>query len=87
MILESAVTFFFRIQKCTAVIIYRVGSFQQTAPYVAIVQQENTTELLLAMDAKDFSGGVFERSTLTVVGSLGTARWTRTSGTSAATAA
>ena len=87
MILESIVTFFFRIQKCTAVIIYRVGSFQQTAPYVAIVQQENTTELLLAMDAKDFSGGVFERSTLTVVGSLGTARWTRTSGTSAATAA
>ena len=87
MILESTVTFFFRIQKCTAVIIYRVGSFQQTAPYVAIVQQENTTELLLAMDAKDFSGGVFERSTLTVVGSLGTARRTRTSGTSAATAA
>ena len=87
MILESTVTFFFRIQKCTAVIIYRVGSFQQTAPYVAIVQQENTTELLLAMDAKDFSGGVSERSTLTVVGSLGTARWTRTSGTSAATAA
>ena len=87
MILEGTVTFFFRIQKCTAVIIYRVGSFQQIAPYVAIVQQENTTELLLAMDAKDFSGGVFERSTLTVVGSLGTARWTRTSGTSAATAA
>ena len=87
MILESTVTFFFRIQKCTAVIIYKVGSFRQTAPYVAIVQQENTTELLLAMAAKDFSEGVFERSTLTVVGSLGTARWTRTSGTSAATAA
>ena len=87
MILESIVAFFFRTQKFTAIIICKVGSFQQTAPYAAIVQQENTTELLLAMAAKDFSGGVFERSTLTVVGSLGTARWTRTSGTSAATAA
>ena len=48
--------------------------------------QANIMELLHATVAKDFSGGVFERSMHTAAGFRATARWTKTSGTSAAIA-
>ena len=48
--------------------------------------QENITEQLLATAAKDFSGEASERSMHTAAGFRATARWTKTSGTSAAIA-